>query len=220
MDNFVLVVAGASASGKTTVAHRIIELDPRFELIRSVTTRPKRLDSFDNEYIYLSEHEFDEIIKNNGVVEYTEYGGYCYGTPISEIKRVTDNGGIPLLILDINGIKNISKCKDYDSCSVYIYSDINLLEQRLYDRYLSVEPTPANLASFIRRKEQNLGDFLSMPDYFELFYAFVENGEIAQCAQDVIDLFSAFCDGRTASLAVNKNIAEKLSLEAKAKIKE
>ena len=36
----ILIVAGPSAVGKTTVAHRMLELDDRYEFVRSVTTRP------------------------------------------------------------------------------------------------------------------------------------------------------------------------------------
>ena len=54
----ILIIAGPSAVGKTTVAHRMLELDDRFEFVRSVTTRARRQDAFDNEYIYITDDEF------------------------------------------------------------------------------------------------------------------------------------------------------------------
>ena len=96
----ILIVAGPSAVGKTTVAHRMLELDSRFEFVRSVTTRPCRADQFDNEYIYITEEEFRHLINTDGVLEYTIYAGNYYGTPRSEIDRIISEGKIPLLILD------------------------------------------------------------------------------------------------------------------------
>lgn len=217
MNNSVLVLAGASASGKTTVAHRILELDSRFKMIRSVTTRPKRNDSFDEEYIYLTEDEFSDLVNNNGVVEYTNYGGAFYGTPISEIERAFDDGHIPLLILDFNGVRSTVSHGSINACCVYLYDDLNVLEKRLYERYLASEPTTKKLNSFITRKEQNIKDYLSMPQYSELFYSIIKNTEITSVAQRVISLFALFENGEYTDASFNMSEALEISVNAKAK---
>ena len=102
-----LVIAGASAVGKTTVGTLLVE-SGKFELVRSVTTREMRGDAFGSEYIYLTRDEFLKLVSDGGVLEYTEYAGNLYGTPRSEIERIVGEGKTPLLILDLNGVKSLS----------------------------------------------------------------------------------------------------------------
>ena len=40
--NDIVVIVGPSGVGKSTVAYKMLELDGRFEFVRSATTRPKR----------------------------------------------------------------------------------------------------------------------------------------------------------------------------------
>lgn len=214
----ILVLAGASASGKTTVARSLTELDSRFEMIRSVTTRKKRNDGFDSEYIYISEEEFRSLIENGGVIEYTEYGGFLYGTPRSEIDRVVEAGKIPLLILELNGVRAcIGEGVPFNACCVYLYDHIDVLEKRLYDRYLARTPSVEKLASFVKRKEQNISDYKSMLDNADLFYAFVCNREIASSAEMIASLFCDFTLGVSRDLDSSRKVAESLSLMAKEK---
>ena len=100
--NRVLVIAGPSAVGKTTVMKKILTLYPEFEFVRSATTREARNDSHKSEYIYLSVDEFKKRLSDGKMLEYTEFGGNFYGTPESEIERIFAQGKIPLLILDSN----------------------------------------------------------------------------------------------------------------------
>ena len=106
-ENCLLIIAGPSAVGKTTVAYSLIERDPRFEFVRSVTTRPRRGDAFDNEYIYITIPEFRELIKNGGVLEHTEYAGNFYGTPKKEAEEVLASGKNLILEIEVEGARNV-----------------------------------------------------------------------------------------------------------------
>ena len=69
----ILIIAGPSAVGKTTIVHEIMKKgNIPFELVRSATTRPMRGDGFDSEYIYVSREEFSMLVECGGVLEYTE----------------------------------------------------------------------------------------------------------------------------------------------------
>ena len=190
----ILIIAGPSAVGKTTVAHRMLELDSRFEFVRSVTTRPCRADQFDNEYIYITEDEFRTLIETGGVLEHTLYAGNYYGTPRSEIDRITSEGNIPLLILDINGVESLSKNKgDISPCGVYIYDDIDVMHDRLYDRYKD-NLDEENQRRLNSRRNQNVIDYSEMPIHEPYFYAFVRNcSSVDCCAEKVCAIFADFC---------------------------
>lgn len=196
--------------GKTTAAHKLLSQESRFEFVRSVTTRECRGDSFDGEYIYLDSKEFDRQIACGGVLEYTEYAGALYGTPRSEIERIMREGRIPLLILDLTGVRTLSQnALDIEPCTVYIYDDINVMEKRLYKRYLGDSPTVEGLKKFTVRKEQNIEDYLEMEKNSMHFYAFVENsGEISQTVDLISRSYDSFASGEPRN-------AEQISLKAK-----
>lgn len=188
MDKNILIIAGPSAVGKTTLATALFESDPRFEFVRSVTTRAPRGDSFDDEYIYVSQDEFRHLIETSGVLEHTEYAGNFYGTPRSEIDRITGEGRIPLLVLDVNGVRSLSINKgDIRPCGVYVYDDLSKMRERLLLRYGGDESKAAS------RICQNDADYANFSEYYDYFYAYVRNGEtVAAGAEKIAEVFRRF----------------------------
>ncbi len=193
----ILIIAGPSAVGKTTVAHRMLELNSRYEFVRSVTTRPCRGDQFNSEYIYISEDEFRHLIATAGVLEHTEYAGNLYGTPRSEIDRITSEGKIPLLILDINGVTSLFNNKgDISPCGVYVYDDIDVMTKRLLERYEDDMDNPETQRRYNSRCRQNIIDYSEMPDRHQVFYAFIRNcSSVDCCAEKIGKIFADFCNG-------------------------
>ena len=208
----ILIIAGPSAVGKTTVAHRMLELDSRYEFVRSVTTRPCRADQFDNEYIYISIEEFHHLIETAGVLEHTEYAGNFYGTPRSEIDRITSEGRIPLLILDINGVESLCKNRgDISPCGVYVYDDIDVMEERLVERYKDDIDSPETQRRLNSRRNQNRVDYSEMLMHEPYFYAFVRNcSSVDCCAEKISKIFADFCNGTSKNEEHNKTIATEL----------
>jgi guanylate kinase len=220
MKKNILIIAGPSAVGKTTVAHRMLELEPRFEFVRSVTTRPCRADQFDNEYIYITKEEFLDLIENSGVLEHTEYAGNLYGTPRSEIDRITSEGKIPLLILDINGVESLSKNKgDIFPCGVYVYDDLKTMNERLHERFKDCLDDPKNVARMQTRIKQNILDYMEMPKHEPVFYSFVQNrGSVDECAEKVLSVFRDFCNEVEKNKDETKVISVALTVLARAEI--
>ena len=185
----ILILAGPSGVGKTTLGHALLERDKRFELVRSLTSRVPRGDSFDEEYIYVTRDEFLSVAESGGVLEQTEYAGNLYGTPRSEIDRISGEGRIPLLILDLVGVHTImSKKSDIGVCGIYLVAPDEVLDARLRQRYgEDVE----KLASRLAQNRIDLENARNMKD--ELF-AFIENaGGIDESVDKVVSAFEDFC---------------------------
>ncbi len=216
----ILIIAGPSAVGKTTIAHRMLELDGRYEFVRSVTTRPKRADQFDNEYIYITDAEFRALIADGGVLEHTEYAGNFYGTPRSEIDRITSEGRVPLLVLDINGVISLSSNKgDISPCGVYVYDDIDVMEKRLAERYADDLDSPETQKKLGSRTRQNVIDYSEMPKHESVFYAFVRNcSSVDCCAEKVGQVFDTFCLGTPKDAEANTALANELAESVMAKL--
>lgn len=216
-ENCILIIAGPSAVGKTTVAYSLIERDPRFEFVRSVTTRQSRGDSYDAEYIYITVPEFKELIENGGVLEHTEYAGNFYGTPRSEVKRILSEGKIPLLVLDINGVGSlVENAGDLSVCGVYVYDDLENIKLRLHDRFLGEKITPEGEKKYASRVRQNIVDYSEICSTSPRFYAFVHNnGTVCEAGDRVMKVFSDFCEGRERDSAAIVKAAEELSSSVK-----
>ena len=207
-----LIITGPSGVGKTTVATELLSQCSGFEFVRSATTRQKRGDAYDSEYIYLTNEEFKAMISSDGLLEYMEYGGQMYGTPRSEIDRIFSIGKIPLLILDINGVKSIrSTDLGFKSIIFYIYDDVNVIEQRLYDRYLKDSPTADKFFAFLSRKNSNRRDYSELPNIATLFDAFFKNVTVNDTATAICNTFFSVFDGKNpVDPKENMRIAEEL----------
>jgi len=188
--NTVLVLAGPSAVGKTSIAELLIKNDSGYELVRSVTTRAPRGDERDGEYIYLSRNEFSDLKSSGGLLEDMEYGSELYGTPLGEIERIFSLGKVPLLILDMNGIRSLRERElDFSVYAIYVYDDINVIEKRLYERELGNGPTIEGFESFIKRKTANIKDYLSLTDNYVLFDAFYKNVSLDEASRELDAIF-------------------------------
>lgn len=202
-----LVIAGASCSGKTTVVKRLLLKYQDLELSRSVTTRAPRGDGNDGEYIYLDRESFEREVANSNILEYTEYSGELYGTPLSELYRISESGRTPVLILDLNGVASLMASDRVNACAVYIYDDIDVIDKRLYERYLGT-PSLDGLKKYVSRKEKNNEDFLSVREFSSNFYAFVKNtGSPDETGEFIIKILTDFNCGA-------KRNAEKIALSA------
>lgn len=209
--NAVLVIAGPSAVGKTVVAKAIAELDPRFTFLRSGTTRKKRGDANDDEYLYYTEEEFLAATERGEFAEYMRYGGNLYGTPKSELWGAIEQGKIPLMVLDLNGVKSLSELSEFSSCSVYIHAPIEVIENRLSGRYLGEDKKADGEELYKTRTEQNRRDYSVIDTYADYIFAFIENNSsIDACRDRVMAEFTRFCKGESFPCEANRNTAKKL----------
>ena len=187
----LLVLAGPSAVGKTTISDEIMRQNDKFTLSRSATTRAPRGDGHDDEYVYLTRDEFLAAIESGDILEHTEYSGDLYGTPKSEILRAESEGKYALFILDLAGVASLRESEFADdTLFVYIYDTLNTLEERLYARYMD-PPTVDGLTKFAKRKEQNIADYLGFDKHAPLFDLMISNATtVSETAANIIAAMS------------------------------
>lgn len=188
----LLILAGPSAVGKTTVAEALLARDGRLSLVRSVTTREVRDDRFQQEYIYLAREEFVRRREAGELLEWMEYGGQLYGTPLSELERIQAQGGIPLLILDLVGVHSARTHQPpLPLYTVYLWETLDIMEQRLYDRTLAAAPSVEGLTTFTRRREANIQDYLTLAEHIgELDVLLHAEGEVDGLAQRILACYT------------------------------
>ena len=189
----LIALAGPSAVGKTTLASYMREGGMPVELVRSATTRAPRADGNDAEYIYLDREAFIAARESGGMLESTEYEGNLYGTPRDEIERIFDEGKIPLLILDLEGIKSIGESA-YDSLRVYLFDSIATLEERLYARYLGKDPSAEGIVQFAKRKNRNLFELANIERSALLVDVIVSNASLEDAFKKIAHAYECGTD--------------------------
>lgn len=143
LDSFadkLIILSGPSGAGKDTIAGRLLELDDRFSLSVSATTRKPRGNEVDGEdYYFLSENDFERVIADDGFIEYAKYGGNYYGTLVSDVKKRTDSGKTVILVIEVNGAAKVRK-KYPGVLSIFIMPPSReVLEHRLRKRQTESE---------------------------------------------------------------------------------
>lgn len=131
----LVVISGPSGVGKSTITNCIMDEEPRIERVRSATTRDERFDDDrEKQYDYLSKQEFREKIDEGAFLEWADVYGEYYGTQLSELDRVIQNGHIPILEIDIQGAEQV-RDSGRDHISIFLEPPtFEELETRLRNR--------------------------------------------------------------------------------------
>ena len=100
----LIIITGPSGVGKGTVVKSILEKDKNIWLSISATTRkPRKGEKNGREYYFLTKKIFKEMINNEMFLEWAEFAGNYYGTPIDIIKEKIKQGYKVILEIEVEG---------------------------------------------------------------------------------------------------------------------
>ena len=128
-------MSAASGAGKTTLKDKVIGEFPDIVYSISATTRSPREGEVNGvHYFFKTKEEFEQMIKDNALVEYNLVHGNYYGTPKSFVEKTLAEGNRVLFDLDVFGKVNFDKVYP-DATGIFIMppSDEEL-ERRLRGR--------------------------------------------------------------------------------------
>jgi guanylate kinase len=135
MKNKLFVMSAASGAGKTTLKDLVIKDFPDIKYSISATTRKPREGEIDGvHYFFKTKEEFEQMIKDDALVEYNLVHGNYYGTPKSFVEKTLAEGNRVLFDIDVFGKINFDKVYP-DATGIFIMppSDEEL-ERRLRGR--------------------------------------------------------------------------------------
>lgn len=129
------VLSGPSGSGKDTVLKEVLSRRPEIMLSISSITRDMREGEIEGEkYHFISREEFEDLIKNDMLLEYNVFVGNYYGTPKAPVTEAINKGIDVILEIDVNGAEQI-KCKMPEAVSIFIMPpSVEELRRRLTGR--------------------------------------------------------------------------------------
>lgn len=168
----LIVLSGPSGVGKGTVRKKIFD-DPStsYKYSISMTTRDKREGEVDGvDYFFKAKSEFEELIKQDQFIEYAEFVGNYYGTPVQYVKDTMDQGNDVFLEIEVEGAKQVRK-KFPDALFIFLAPpSLDHLRERLVGRGTESSEKIKSRVHEARREVEmmNLYDYVVVNDEVDL----------------------------------------------------
>lgn len=105
----LIVLSGPSGVGKGTVRKEIFARpDTAFEYSISMTTRKPREGEVDGvDYFFKTREEFEALIEQDKLLEYAEFVGNYYGTPVDYVRETLEAGKDVFLEIEVQGARQV-----------------------------------------------------------------------------------------------------------------
>ena len=116
----LFVVTGPSGAGKGTVLGKVFQQVDHLHFSISATTRAPREGEVDGvNYHFMTKENFLSLVEQGRFLEYAQYVGNYYGTPMAPVEEKLEQGIDVLLEIEVQGaLKVMEKCPD--AVSVFI----------------------------------------------------------------------------------------------------
>ena len=179
---FLLVLSGPSGSGKGTVSEALLKENKEIVFSTSVTTRTPRPGEVNGEnYFFVSVDEFEDMVKNDGLLEYAFVHTNYYCTPKEFVFNEIEKGEIVLLEIDVQGALQIKK-KYKEAVFIFLLPPtMDELKQRLIKRDTETEE---EINTRFRNAFKEL-DFVGEYDFF------VVNSTVEKAVSDIEHIIAA-----------------------------
>lgn len=178
--NLLIVISGPSGSGKGTVLEKLFEMSDSYVTSVSETSRAPRPGEVNGvNYLYVTKEQFEEDIKNNTFIEYTNYCGNYYGTRRDTVLELLKNKNV-ILEIEVEGAMNVKKNFPEAVLIQLLPPNYKTLESRLRGRKTEKEEV------ILQRMEQAKKEveFFDKYDYIVVN----EDGGATDAASDIINI--------------------------------
>ena len=175
----LVVVSGFSGAGKGTVMKALLEKYDNYALSVSATTRsPRPGEENGREYFFLTESQFEDMIRNDELIEHARYVDHYYGTPRKYVEDKMAAGKDVILEIEIQGALNIKK-KFPDALLVFI---VPPTAEDLKKRLIGRGTESAEVIEKRLRRAAEESDGMASYDYI------VVNDDVDTCVEDLHSL--------------------------------
>jgi guanylate kinase len=171
-----VVLVATSGTGKTTIAHRLVEEDPRYVFSISATTRPPREGEKDGvDYHFLDTDEFERQVEQGDFAEWARVHDRLYGTPRSELDAAASRGEHVVLDIDVQGARQIRESVPQARLIFVLPPSVGIMMARLTGRGTEAAEDIA------RRLRSALVELQAVPEFDYV----VVNDDLDECLGEI-----------------------------------
>ncbi len=179
---FAIILSAPSGTGKTTTCNLLRKKLPDLKVAVSHTTRAIRNGEKDGaDYIFITQKEFEDKIKNKDFLEWARVHGSYYGTSLEPADSLLKSGYDTLLELDVQGVETLRKMKYQGVYVLILPPSIKEMEARLRKRGTDSEES---IQQRIKTGKKEIKKY-KMYDYV------ITNNEIEDTVNSILSILQA-----------------------------
>lgn len=202
-EGVLVVISGFSGAGKGTLMKNLLKKYDNYALSISMTTRkPRKGEQDGREYFFATKEEFEEKIKNDGLIEYACYCDNYYGTPKDYVQKMLADGKDVILEIEIQGAMKVKEKFPQTLLLFVMPPSAEELKKRLIGRGTETEEVIAKRLH--RAAEESLG--IESYDYI------VINDDLDECTERLHAIIDAAHNTPGHNQAFIQNMREELKV--------
>ncbi|MDC0200714.1 guanylate kinase [Candidatus Pelagibacter sp.] len=181
-DGIVVILSSPSGAGKTTLVKKIAQ-ENSYNISVSHTTRQPRTNEIDGEdYFFVSNKIFQELVKNNEFLEYAKVFENYYGSSKRWVIENLNKGKNVIFDIDWQGTEQIKKKKiNYKLITFFILPPS---KSELFKRLKNRDMKDKNIV------EKRMKQFNEDIDHWDSYDFVVINDDLNKCYREIIELIN------------------------------
>ncbi len=179
---FAIILSAPSGTGKTTTCNRLREKLPDLKFAVSHTTRTIRNGEKEGvDYIFISQKEFEDKIRNKDFLEWARVHDFYYGTSLQPADALLKNGCDTLLELDVQGVETLREMQYQGIYILLLPPSIEEMKARLIKRGTNSEE------SILRRIETGKREIKK----YKMYDYVITNHEVENTVDTILSILQA-----------------------------
>lgn len=177
----LVIVSGPSGVGKSSITHELVRrLDAYLSV--SMTTRPMGPRDIDGQqYYFVSEREFKDLVKLGQMLEYAQVYDNWYGTPAEPVEAALAEGRTVILEIDVKGAHQVKR-RMPEAVGIFIEPPgLDDLLERLHERKREDEAT-------ILKRFERARDEIAMAHELGIYKYTVVNDRLDEAIEQAVGL--------------------------------